>query len=128
MRAYSYRDAVDSGLEPERYVFLKEAADIRAYLDFRIWGKIQNLQCYFTDADTGNAFIVSAFSQNTTHYTPQDKGIDFGAHDLEDGLYRIITGPNRKGRITWLSAELLSTPEAVRAEAFRHTPTLENGN
>mgnify|MGYP003593630734 FL=1 len=77
MRAYSYWDAMDSGLEPERYVFMKEAVTVRAYLDFKIWGKKQNLQCYFTDANNGHEFILSAFSHNTKRYTPKDKGLDF---------------------------------------------------
>ena len=111
MRAYSYKDAVELGLELEKYLFAKEEMTVEAILHFKVWGKKRNVQCFFQDIRTGALFILSAFSGSNQQYTPRDKGIDFSEPDIENSLYRISTASNSKGRIVWESAILLFPPE-----------------
>ena len=111
MRAYSYRDAVELGLEPQRYNFANEEMTAEAILHFKVWGKKRNLQCYFQNIRTAELFILSAFCTSSEQYTPRDKGIDFSVPGNEWGLYKVITAPNSKGRITWESASLILSPE-----------------
>ena len=59
MRAYSYREAVESGLEPQEYGFAKEEMTAEAVLHFKVWGKKWNLQCYFQNISTGEQFIYA---------------------------------------------------------------------
>lgn len=124
MRAYSYRDAVELGLEPQEYSFAKEAMTTEALLDFKVWGKKWNLQCYFQNIRTGEKFILNAFCGSTKQYTPRDKSIDFSEPGIENGLYQVTTAPNSKDKIIWESATLLLSADreeeidARLAEAF----------
>ena len=111
MRAYSYRDAVELGLEPQEYTFINEAMTAEAVLHFKVWGKKWNLQCYFQNIRTGEQFILSAFCGSTKQYTSRDKGIDFSEPDIENSLYQVTTAPNSKGKIAWESATLLIPAE-----------------
>ena len=111
MHAYSYEIAVALGLEPQRYLLAEWEMTVEAILHFKVWGKKCNLQCYFQDIRTGALFILNASCGSTKQYTPQDKGIDFSEPDIENGLYRISTAPNSKGKIVWESATLLIPPE-----------------
>ena len=111
MRAYSYRNAVDLGLEPQRYNFANEEMTAEALLHFKVWGKKRNLQCYFQNIRTNELFILSAFCTSSERYTPRDRDIDFSEPGNEYGLYKVITAPNSKGKITWDSAALMLSPK-----------------
>lgn len=111
MRAYTWQDAVELGLNPQTYIFLNEAKILEVMLHFKVWGKKCNLQCYFQDIRTGDKFILNAFSSSTRQYTPLDKRVNFSEPGNENGLYGLITAPDSKGNIVWKHAFLLLPPE-----------------
>lgn len=110
MRALTYDQAVEMGLEPRDYAYDPVIGEFEAVLDFKVWGKSVNLQCFFTVPETGERFRVSAFREDGKHYTPKDGEIDFSEEELEGGLYLLTIGKNKKGRAAWLAAELLRKP------------------
>lgn len=109
MRGYSFSQALAAGLEPRDYkefIFLGETV---AKLDFRIWGKFANVQCYFTELNTGKKFVLYAHKKLTPDingYFARDLKIDFGAHDIEGNIYHVVAGIGKRGGHSWESAEL----------------------
>lgn len=110
MRALTYDQAVELGLEPRDYAYEPVVGEFEATLDFKVWGKSVNLQCFFTVPATGERFRVSAFREDGKHYTPKDGRTDFSEEGLEGGLYRLTIGQNKKGKAAWLGAELIRNP------------------
>jgi hypothetical protein len=111
MRALTYDQAVELGLEPREYAYEPVIGEFEATLDFKVWGKSVNLQCFFSVLPTGERFRVSAFRDEAKRYTPKDGRIDFSADGLVEGLFRLKVGQNKKGRAIWLEAELVKAPE-----------------
>ena len=107
MRAMTYDQAVEAGLEPQEYDYEAPEGEYEAVLDFKVWGKSVNLQCFFTALDTDDMFRISAFRGNTTRYTPKDGGIDFSEPGNEGNTYRLRVGRNSKGNVAWLAATLV---------------------
>ena len=85
-RAFSFRGAIDDGLEPREYrsMLHEEPMEVEALLDFKIWGKSPCLTCYFRNIRTGEKFCLTAFDNNrSTRYTPRDNEIDFSEQGIE---------------------------------------------
>lgn len=110
MRAMTYEQAVELGLEPRDYAYEPVCGEFEAVLDFKVWGKSVNLQCFFTATATGERFRISAFRKDGKRYTPRDMQIDFADDGFVGGLYRLKVEKNKKGNAAWLSAKLLSAP------------------
>ena len=113
MRALTYEQAVEQGLEPRSYAYEPVIGEFEAVLDFKVWGKSVNLQCFFTVPATGERFRVSAFRDEAKRYTPRDGVIDFSEPGIEGSLYRLQVGHNAKGNPAWLAAELVRKSEAA---------------
>ena len=73
MRAYSFRAAINSGLEPRDYNGEAPVGTFNAHLDFKIWGKLPALRCFFTD-ENGQKFSLYANKPKTNQswYSPRD--------------------------------------------------------
>lgn len=111
MRALTYDQAVELGLEPRDYAYEPVIGEFEAVLDFKVWGKSVNLQCFFTVPTTGERFRVSAFRDDGKHYTPKDGRLDFSDEGLVGGLYRLKIEKNKRGKAAWLEAELVREAE-----------------
>lgn len=117
-RAFSFRGAIDDGLEPREYrsMLHEEPMEVEALLDFKIWGKSPCLTCYFRNIRTGEKFCLTAFDNNrSTRYTPRDNEIDFSEPGIEHGLYLVRTVNTKKGTSAWATAKLLIAPGAQLA-------------
>ena len=117
-RAFSFRGAIDDGLEPREYrsMLHEEPMEVEALLDFKIWGKSPCLTCYFRNIRTGEKFCLTAFDNNrSTRYTPRDNEIDFSEQGIEQGLYHVRTVKTKKGTSAWATAKLLIAPGAQLA-------------
>jgi len=115
MRALTYEQAVEDGLEPREYSYEPILGEYLARLDFKVWGKKLNLQCFFTIPGTGERFRISAFRTDTPRYTPRDGEIDFSEEGNEGNLYRLHVAETPKGKPKWLSAELVKAREKTGA-------------
>ena len=123
-RAFSFRGAIDDGLEPREYrsMLHEEPMEVEALLDFKIWGKSPCLTCYFRKIRTGEKFCLTAFDNNrSTRYTPRDNEIDFSEPGIEHGLYLVRTVKTKKGTSAWATAKLLIAPGAQLAIEARIT-------
>ena len=117
-RGYSFRGAIEYGLEPREYKSMlhEEPMQAEAVLDFKIWGKSPCLTCYFRNIRTGEKFCLTAFDNNrSTRYTPRDNEIDFSEQGIEHGLYPVRTVKTKKGTSAWATAKLLIAPGAQLA-------------
>ena len=117
-RAFSFRGAIDDGLEPREYrsMLHEEPMEAEAVLDFKIWGKSPCLTCYFRNIRTGEKFCLTAFdNKRSTRYTPRDNDIDFSEPGIEHGLYHVRTVKTKKGTSAWATAKLLIAPGAQLA-------------
>ena len=117
-RAFSFRGAIDDGLEPREYrsMLHEEPMEAEAVLDFKIWGKSPCLTCYFRNIRTGEKFCLTAFdNKRSTRYTPRDNEIDFSEPGIEHGLYHVRTVKTKKGTSAWATAKLLIAPGAQLA-------------
>ena len=117
-RGYSFRGAIEYGLEPREYrsMLHEEPMEVEALLDFKIWGKSPCLTCYFRNIRTGEKFCLTAFDNNrSTRYTPRDNEIDFSEQGIEHGLYLLRTVKTKKGTSAWATAKLLIAPGAQLA-------------
>lgn len=117
-RGYSFRGAIEYGLEPREYKSMlhEEPMQAEAVLDFKIWGKSPCLTCYFRNIRTGEKFCLTAFDNNrSTRYTPRDNEIDFSEQGIEHGLYHVRTVKTKKGTSAWATAKLLIAPGAQLA-------------
>ena len=117
-RAFSFRGAIDDGLEPREYrsMLHEEPMEAEAVLDFKIWGKSPCLTCYFRNIRTGEKFCLTAFdNKRSTRYTPRDNEIDFSEQGIEHGLYHVRTVKTKKGTSAWATAKLLIAPGAQLA-------------
>ena len=117
-RGYSFRGAIEYGLEPREYrsMLHEEPMEVEALLDFKIWGKSPCLTCYFRNIRTGEKFCLTAFDNNrSTRYTPRDNEIDFSEQGIEHGLYLVRTVKTKKGTAAWATAKLLIAPGAQLA-------------
>ena len=105
MRAYSFRGALDAGLEPRDYQEEPPVGIFKAHLDFKIWGNKPILRCFFTD-EAGRKFSLFAANprDGSRRYTPKDGLIDISAPGTDGKCYELTTGLNSKGKTTWLSA------------------------
>ena len=109
-RAFSFRGAIDDGLEPREYrsMLHEEPMEAEAVLDFKIWGKSPCLTCYFRNIRTGDKFCLTAFdNERRRRYTPRDNDIDFSEPGIEHGLYHVRTVKTKKGTSAWGTAKLL---------------------
>ena len=109
-RGYSFRGAIEYGLEPREYKSMlhEEPIQAEAILDFKIWGKRPCLTCYFRNIRTGEKFCLSAFdNKRASRYTPRDNDIDFSETGIEHGLYLVTTTATKKGGSAWASARLI---------------------
>ena len=123
-RAFSFRGAIDDGLEPREYrsMLREEPMEVEALLDFKIWGKSPCLTCYFRNIRTGEKFCLTAFdNKRSTRYTPRDNEIDFSEPGIEHGLYLVRTVKTKKGTSAWATAKLLIAPGAQLAIEARIT-------
>lgn len=87
-RAFSFRGAIDDGLEPREYrsMLHEEPMEVEALLDFKIWGKSPCLTCYFRNIRTGEKFCLTAFDNNrSTRYTGAQRGRRHGDDQRRDG-------------------------------------------
>lgn len=111
MRAYSFRQAIDAGLEPRLYKEFQLEGEAETFLDCRIWGENPCLHCYFTKFSTDQKFVLTAFNryfgQRIDKYSARDQDINFSAHDLEGCCYRLFTQRGKRGGIIWEEAELI---------------------
>ena len=117
-RGYSFRGAIEYGLEPREYKSMlhEEPMQAEAVLDFKIWGKSPCLTCYFRNIRTGEKFCLTAFdNKRSTRYTPRDNEIDFSEQGIEHGLYHVRTVKTKKGTSAWATAKLLIAPGAQLA-------------
>ena len=117
-RAFSFRGAIDDGLEPREYrsMLHEEPMEAEALLDFKIWGKSPCLTCYFRNIRTGEKFCLTAFdNKRASRYTPRDNEIDFSEPGIEHGLYHVRTVKTKKGTSAWATAKLLIAPGAQLA-------------
>ena len=117
-RAFSFRGAIDDGLEPREYrsMLHEEPMEVEALLDFKIWGKSPCLTCYFRNIRTGEKFCLTAFdNKRSTRYTPLDNEIDVSEQGIEHGLYLVRTVKTKKGTAAWATAKLLIAPGAQLA-------------
>lgn len=103
VRAYSYKSAVENGLNPRTYKVPDEPMDAKAILEFK---------GYFRNIADGGKFVLYAYDNaHDRRYTPRDGVIDFSEAGIENGLYRIVTRKTRTGKTTWQSAALLFGPD-----------------
>lgn len=109
MRAYSFRAALDAGLEPREYSDEVPIGTFKAHLDFKIWGESPCLRCFFSNTD-GKKISISAYraKDNPAWYSPKDGSLDMSAPDAAGNFYIITTGINSKGKTAWLTARKLS--------------------
>lgn len=117
-RGYSFRGAIEYGLEPREYKSMlhEEPMQAEAVLDFKIWGKSPCLTCYFRNIRTGEKFCLTAFdNKRASRYTPRDNEIDFSEPGIEHGLYHVRTVKTKKGTSAWATAKLLIAPGAQLA-------------
>ena len=118
VRAYSYKRAVENGLNPRTYKVPDEPMDAEAILEFKVWGKSPCLGCYFRNIADGGKFVLYAYDNaHNRRYTPRDGVIDFSEAGIENGRYRIVTRKTRTGKTTWQSAALLFGPDRQEAIA-----------
>lgn len=123
-RGFSFRAAIDAGLEPRSYKSMlhEKPMQAEAILDFKIWGRRPSLTCYFRDIRTGAKFCLSAFdNKHDGRYTPRDNNIDFSECGIEHGLYLVATVETKKGGSAWSSASLLLPPDKRDAILARIT-------
>ena len=121
MGALSFAQALSLGFEPREYGTDVPVGEITARFDFKMWGKSVNLRCFFTNAETGKKFSLSAYrSHRSEHhytrrdsgndcsaYTPEDQSIDFASGDYDGKIFRLVTRQGTRGGVLWLSAEIL---------------------
>ena len=113
-RAFSFRGAIDDGLEPREYrsMLHEEPMEAEAVLDFKIWGKSPCLTCYFRNIRTGEKFCLTAFdNKRASRYTPRDNDLDFSEVGIEHGLYVVTTVAKKKGGSAWATASLIFPPD-----------------
>ncbi len=113
-RGYSFRGAIEYGLEPREYKSMlhEEPMQAEAVLDFKIWGKSPCLTCYFRNIRTGEKFCLTAFdNKRASRYTPRDNDLDFSEVGIEHGLYVVTTVAKKKGGSAWGTASLIFPPD-----------------
>ena len=105
MRAYSFRGALEAGLEPGAYQAEPPLGSFKARLDFKVWGKTPVLRCFFTDAN-GRKFSLIATDpkDGSRRYTPKDGILDISAPEATGKWYALTTGVNSKRKTAWLTA------------------------
>lgn len=109
IRAYSFRAAINDGLEPRDYKYDDiPTGEYCGILDFKIWAKKgPGLHCYFT-LDNGNKIKVTAFKNrgsDSNAYTARDGFFDLSQKGLEGTRFTLNIGVNSKGRTAFLSAQ-----------------------
>lgn len=108
MRAYSFRQAIDAGLEPRSYADPVPEGVSLARLEFKMWGKHASLRCFFTDLRTGAKFTLPAFrhyqGQYIGKYSPRDLDIDFSEPGIEGNVYEIVVDRGPRGGLRWEEA------------------------
>lgn len=126
MKALSFAQALNLGLQPREYGASVQEGEFIARLDFRMWGKSVNLRCFFTNMETGEKFNLSAYRSHSgkehivqrpdgkTHhaYTPEDGVFDFAEGDLGGQRFRLVSRQGARGKILWSSAKLLPVDES----------------
>ena len=106
-KAYRFKDAVQDGLNPQKYKYTDIAP--MAYLGklvFKIWGRKSIIQCFFV-LENNELIRLTAFRPRATPwrgYTPQDGKVDFSEAGIEGTRYRITTGLTKRGFVSFLSA------------------------
>jgi len=108
VRAFSYKRAVEEGLNPREYKVPDGPMVTTAMLAFKIWGKTPCLGCYFHDLTDGKRFVLYAYDDaHRRRYMPRDGKIDFSEPGIEGNVYRIVTNRTRSGKTAWQSADLV---------------------
>jgi hypothetical protein len=108
--AYRFKDAVQDGLNPQKY----KSSDIApgeyiGKLVFKVWGRKSIIQCFFVLKN--DEFIrLTAFRPHATPwrgYTPRDGKLDFSEASIEGTRYKITTGLTERGTVSFLSARAI---------------------
>jgi len=105
-RALMFKQARENGLLYQDYAYKYLPAEFTATLEFKVWGKAQNLKLYFQD-DDGGKYVVSVFSEK---YAPKNMPeFDMSSTKIQPGMkFRIKTETNRKGSTNFLEAHMLA--------------------
>lgn len=108
MGPLSFNKALEMGKEPRDYNWKVPAGDYEGVLDFRVWGKSVNVQCFFTFV-SGEKYILSAFrTRDEEKYSPKDQSLDFSSKEnLEGERFRLSITVNNKGRTAWNKASMV---------------------
>lgn len=111
-RAWSYKGAVQKGLDVESYNWRDVPQGTwKARLDFKTWSNntvALHLKCYFTSSVDGRRYQLSAYPSKQLVgrcYAPRDEGIDFSQRDLDGHIFLVTIGRTAAGKVSWLAAE-----------------------
>jgi hypothetical protein len=111
MRAYSFRAALNDGLEPRAYQDELPVGTFKARLDFKIWAKTPVLRCFFTDADGRRFTLIACHPKDgSRRYTPKDGVLDISVPEAAGKWYALTTCLNSKGNTAWLTATEIESP------------------
>lgn len=106
-KAYRFKDAVEDGLEPQKYASSGIApGQYTGKLVFKVWGKKSIIQCFFV-LENEDFIRLTAFRPHATPwrgYTPKDGQVDFSRPGIEGTRYEITTGLTQRGTVSFLSA------------------------
>jgi len=108
--AYRFKDAVQDGLNPQKY----KSSDIApgeyiGKLVFKVWGRKSIIQCFFV-LENDEFIRLAAFRPHATPwrgYTPRDGKVDFSEASIEGTRYKITTGLTERGIVSFLSARAI---------------------
>lgn len=105
-RAITYRQAMELELPVKDYRYKDlPVGEVNARLDFKIWGKFNNLELFFTDLANDEKIKISVF--NTNGYRDRDGLQDFSESYLNGEKFKLNIGTTAKGNFSLLSAVLV---------------------
>ena len=111
MRAFTFRQAIDAGYEPREYNENVKEGTLIAVLDFKIWGKSNNLRCSFSTYKSGEKFSLSAYRMYRGKiydgYLPEDLLVDFSEPGIEGNTFLLEIRRGKRGKLCWKRAEPL---------------------
>ncbi|MEZ5448738.1 MAG: hypothetical protein R3E95_19860 [Thiolinea sp.] len=112
-RALSYRQAKEQGLIHVHYAAQGLPPEFNATLEYKVWGRSQNLNLYFK-TDDGEHYLLSTFSNRKSgadRKYPPKRMPDFDLSDvsIQPGMrFRLVTEPNSRGFTNFLEAHVLA--------------------
>lgn len=109
-RAITYKQAMEVGLPVKDYEYKGlPLGAIKVQLDFKMWGKFDNLELFFTELDTGKKFKISVYrdKNDNNRFTDRAGAIDFSESYINGDLFSFEIATTAKGNFSLKSAKRL---------------------